>query len=63
MEVNEIISKSPIRVFEESINGGLGRGNLGVLTSRQGVGKTACLVHLAIDKILRGENIGTIVHK
>lgn len=57
MEVNEIISKSPIRVFEESINGGLGRGNLGVLTSRQGVGKTACMVHLAIDKILRGQNI------
>lgn len=57
MEVNEIISKSPIRVFEQSINGGLGRGNLGVLTSRQGVGKTACMVHLAVDKILRGENI------
>ena len=57
MEVNELIKKSPIRVFEESINGGLGRGNLGVLTSRHGVGKTACMVHLAIDKLLRGENV------
>lgn len=57
MEVNEVINKSPIRVFEQSIGGGLGRGNLGVLTSRKGVGKTACLIHLAIDKILRGENI------
>ncbi len=57
MEVNELIKKSPIRVFEESINGGLGRGNLGVLTSRHGVGKTACMVHLAIDKLLQGENV------
>lgn len=57
MEVKELINKSPIRVFEESINGGLGRGNLGVLASRHGVGKTACLVHLATDKILQGNNI------
>ncbi|MCF0261281.1 MAG: hypothetical protein HUK23_00035 [Sphaerochaetaceae bacterium] len=57
MNVAELIKKSPIRVFEESINGGLGRGNLGVLASRHGVGKTACMVHLAIDKILRGENV------
>ena len=57
MEVAELIKKSPIRVFENSINGGLGRGNLGVLASRHGVGKTACMVHLAIDKILRGQNV------
>lgn len=57
MKVNELIEKSPIRVFEESINGGLGKGNLGVLASRHGVGKTACMVHLAIDKILKGENV------
>jgi len=57
MEVNELISKSPIRLFEKSINGGLGKGNLGVLTSRRGVGKTACLVHLAIDKTMDDKNI------
>lgn len=57
MEVSELIDKSPIRVFEDSIDGGLGRGNLGVVTSRQGVGKTACMVHLAIDKILQGSNV------
>lgn len=57
MEVAEMIKKSPIRVFEDSINGGLGRGNLGVLASRHGVGKTACLVHLAIDKILREQHV------
>jgi len=57
MEVKELISISPVRVFEKSISGGLGRGNLGVLASYHGVGKTAVMVDLAIDKLLRGENI------
>ncbi|MBK5200263.1 MAG: hypothetical protein JJE21_01880 [Spirochaetaceae bacterium] len=57
MEIQELIKSSPLRVFEESIGGGLGRGNLGVLVSRHGVGKTACLVHLATDKLFRGEQV------
>ena len=57
MEVEELIKNSPIRVFEQSINGGLGRGNLVIIASRHGVGKTACMVHLAIDKLLRNENV------
>ena len=57
MKVKDLIDASPIRVFEESINGGLGQGNLGVLTSRHGVGKTACLVHLAVDMLLRNNNV------
>ena len=57
MEVNIWISVSPLRVFEEAINGGLGRGNLGVIVSRHGLGKTACLVHLATDKLFKGESV------
>lgn len=57
MEINDLINSSPLRAFEEDISGGLGRGNLGVLVSRHGVGKTACLVHLATDKLFRGENV------
>lgn len=57
MEIQELTKISPLRVFEESIGGGLGRGNLGVLISRHGVGKTACLVHLATDKLFRGEHV------
>ncbi|MCH3916896.1 MAG: hypothetical protein LKE40_05440 [Spirochaetia bacterium] len=57
MEIEELTKISPLRVFEESIGGGLGRGNLGVLVSRHGVGKTACLVHLATDKLFRGEHV------
>jgi len=54
---SELIERSPIRIFEKSIHGGLGRGNLGVVTARKGVGKTACLAHIAIDKMLRGKKV------
>ncbi len=50
----EIIKRSPIRILEKSIRGGLGKGNLGVFVARKGVGKTACLVHFATDNLLRG---------
>lgn len=57
MDIQELNKISPLRVFDEAINGGLGKGNMGVIVSRHGVGKTACLVHLATDKLLRGENV------
>jgi hypothetical protein len=53
----ELIKRSPLRVFEKSIHGGLGRGNLGVLASPKGVGKTACLVHIATDKLFQGKPV------
>lgn len=53
----ELIKRSPIRVLEKSIHGGLGRGNLGVFTSRKGVGKTACLVHVSIDYLMRNQKV------
>jgi hypothetical protein len=53
----ELIKRSPLRILEKSISGGLGRGSIGVLASRKGVGKTACLVHIAADKLLQGKHI------
>jgi KaiC/GvpD/RAD55 family RecA-like ATPase len=53
-EVNE---RSPMRVFEKSIHGGLGRGNVGVVLSRAGVGKTALLVQIALDDLLRDRRV------
>ena len=53
----ELIKRSPLRVLEKSISGGLGKGNIGVLASRKGVGKTACLVHIAADKLLQGQHV------
>ncbi len=49
----ELIHRSPLRILENSIHGGLGKGNIGVLASRKGVGKTACLVHIATDKLFQ----------
>jgi len=53
----ELVKRSPLRVFEQSLHGGLGRGNLGVLASPKGVGKTACLVHIATDKLFQGKPV------
>ncbi|MFH1278260.1 MAG: hypothetical protein ABIK65_07770 [Candidatus Eisenbacteria bacterium] len=53
-EVNE---RSPLRVFEKSIHGGLGRGNLGVVISRPGVGKSTFLVGIALDDLMRERKV------
>lgn len=48
---------SPLRILEKSAGRALGRGNLGVLVARAGVGKTACLIHIAFDKLFRKERL------
>jgi hypothetical protein len=53
----ELIMRSPLRALERSLHGGLGKGNIGVLASRKGVGKTACLVHLATDKLFQDKPV------
>jgi KaiC/GvpD/RAD55 family RecA-like ATPase len=53
----ELIERSPLRALEKSIHGGLGSGNIGVLASPKGVGKTACLVHIAADKLFQGKHV------
>jgi len=59
-EVNE---RSPMRVFEKSMHGGLGRGNVGVVASRAGVGKTALLVQIALDDLMRDRKVLHISHE
>jgi KaiC/GvpD/RAD55 family RecA-like ATPase len=53
----ELISKSPLRILEQSIHGGIGKGNIGVIAARKGIGKTACLVHIATDQLLQGKHV------
>ena len=57
MHISDLLKNSPIRTFDKAIGGALGKGNLGVIVSKKGIGKTACLVHLATDKMFQGENI------
>jgi hypothetical protein len=57
MHQKEVNERSPLRVLEQSIHGGLGRGNIGVVIARHGVGKTAFLVGVALDDLMRGRNV------
>lgn len=52
-------ARSPLRLLEKGLHGGLGPGNLGVVLAGHGVGKGACLVGIALDELLRG---GRVLH-
>ncbi len=49
----EAILRSPLRILDRSIRGGLGKGHLGVIMAPAGVGKSACLVQIGLDALLR----------
>ena len=53
----ELVKRSPLRILEQSIHGGVGSGNIGVIASRKGTGKTACLVHIATDQLFQGKHV------
>jgi hypothetical protein len=55
--MQDFIDVSPLKLLEISSRKKLGPGNLGVLMAMAGVGKTACLIHIALDKLFRGEKI------
>lgn len=57
MVKQELVQRSPVRIFEKSIHGGLRAGGLGVIASRKGVGKTAVLVQIALDKLMQGKKV------
>jgi hypothetical protein len=52
-------ARSPLRLLEKGLHGGLGIGNVGVLIAGHGVGKTPFLVGVALDELLRQ---GTVLH-
>ena len=52
-------ARSPMRLLEKGLHGGLGIGNLGACVAGHGVGKTSFLVGVALDELLRG---GTVIH-
>ena len=57
MVEKSMMERSPVRIFERAIGGGLGEGELGVVLSRHGVGKTGFLIGLAVDKLLQGKKV------
>ena len=42
-------ARSPLRLLEKGLHGGLGRGNLGLVLASPGIGKTSFLVGVALD--------------
>ncbi len=57
MVKTELTKKSPLRSLEKAVAGGVGKGNIAVIASKQGIGKTACLVHIATDKLMRDKHV------
>jgi hypothetical protein len=50
-------ARSPLRLLEKGLHGGLGPGNLGLVLAGPGVGKTSFLVGVALDDLLRGKPV------
>ena len=57
MVKTELIKKSPLRKLETAIGGAVGKSNIAVIASKKGIGKTACLVHISTDKLMRGRHV------
>ncbi len=52
-------ARSPLRLLEKGLHGGLGPGNLGIVVAGHGVGKASFLVGVALDELLRS---GRVLH-
>jgi KaiC/GvpD/RAD55 family RecA-like ATPase len=57
MVKDELVQRSPVRVFERSIHGGLKAGEIGIIAAPSGIGKTSVLVQIALDKLLQGRKV------
>jgi hypothetical protein len=56
-----LTARSPLRVLEKGLHGGLGKGNLGLVLAGPGVGKSSFLVGVALDDLLRGDRVLHVV--
>jgi hypothetical protein len=52
-----LTARSPLRLLEKGLHGGLGRGNLGLVLAAPGVGKTSFLVGVALDDLMRNKPV------
>ena len=59
MDQKFLNARSPLRLLEKGLHGGLGAGNLGIVLAGHGVGKTSFLVGVAMDELLRD---GRVLH-
>ncbi|MDR0662869.1 MAG: AAA family ATPase [Spirochaetaceae bacterium] len=57
MVKNELVQRSPVRLLEKNIQGGLKAGEMGILAAPKGIGKTSVLVQIALDKLLQDKKV------
>jgi RecA-family ATPase len=57
MVKEEYIQRNPLRILEKSIHGGLRKGDVAVIASPKGVGKTACLVYISTVSLVQGKHV------
>ena len=57
MAKQELYERSPIRAFDEATHGGLKAGELGLVTSKKGLGKTSVLVQFGMDTLLNDKQL------
>lgn len=57
MEKEDLFKSSPVRFFDSISDGGLKAGEMGLITSKKGVGKTSVLVQFGIDALLQDKHL------
>ena len=57
MKKMDLADKNPLRIFAQNAEGNIVEKRMGLLMSRAGLGKTAILVQIALDSILRGNQV------
>ena len=57
MDKKDLYEKSPVRLFDEAADGGLKAGEIGIVTSKKGLGKTSVLVQFGMDTLLQGKQL------
>ena len=53
----QLTARNPLRILEKFISGGLRAGGLGLVIAPAGVGKTAFLVQIGLDAIMREKHV------
>lgn len=57
MDKKDLINYSPVRHFDKITDGGLKGGELGLVTAKKGLGKTAVLVQFGLDSMLQSKQL------
>lgn len=55
--MNELDARNPVRALAQMMGGALQSGEVALLTAKPGVGKSQLLVHLALGRLLREQNV------